>query len=340
MRYRYPFLQLNLLVTNDSDSAVCVGKQLVENGLRAVAENTRQTFSFGEQPRSVGSTAFAMVAPVAPVSHHYATVSSGAAAIQRDTERKGFETRTGPSAEPMASWGGRADEQSPSWRTINRLLGQAGFQALPLDAGLQSVPADASVRSAFAQVLAEYERRGQLLQSLLGDPSMGDDRVRAAEVALLELEQALLKSNRQIAWLKSKLLKYRAYIERKRRERREQQQQPTKQLQPADIGSCPVQQRRISEPDEPPCDAAEELRQLVADLQLMLHVPDYRLLPERIRALQRDAENTAWLAEFADCVRSIVEEVLGPEAHLSEEQVLDELERWAVERVSLASEQA
>ncbi|KAF6003569.1 hypothetical protein F1559_002767 [Cyanidiococcus yangmingshanensis] len=282
-----------------------------------------------------------MVTPALPLSHRISKIITSEFSNQDNVDMKGIETpmvRTVSATEPCTdravALGGTTGEQVHSWRSINRLLGQAGFQALPLDAGLQATPTDTSVRLAFAQVLAEYERRGQLVQSLLGETQVGDDRTRVAEAALMELEQALLKSNQQIAWLKSKLLKYRAYIERKRKERREQQQQQQ-------VASQPRHGRQFaSETEGPQRETMEELRQLVADLQVMLHVPDHRLLPERIRQLQRDAENAAWLAEFADCVRSIVEEVLSPESHLSEEQVLDELERWAVERVSTASEPA
>jgi len=313
-----------------------------------------------------------MLAPAVPLPRETTGISSGGGAFQsrtgfgglglpRDAARAGLDL---PGAGRSTTYNNAQQEQQqqqqqqqPSWRIINRLLGQAGFQALPLSGGLQDAPSDAAVRAAFAQVLAEYERRGMLLQSLLSESPPADSRTRVAEAALMEMEQALLKSNRQVAWLKSKLLKYRAYIERKRRERREQQQQQQEQQQQQRQREQPErqsqQEQRVGGSLQPQARAPQregtidsqidwhqELRQLVTDLQIMLQVPDYRLLPERIRQLQREAENAIWLAEFADCVRSIVEEVLGPESHLSEEQVLDELEKWAVERVSAASEPA
>ncbi|KAK4534913.1 hypothetical protein CDCA_CDCA03G0938 [Cyanidium caldarium] len=213
----------------------------------------------------------------------------------------------------------KPDEGERSWRHVNRLLGQAGFGALTLDASHGGVPEDAAVRRILHEVLREYERRGELLQNLIESADADERRVTSTETTVQELERALMKSTRELALVKSKLFKYRAYVEKKKRERRPAAQ-PAEM--PAETAPRPL--------DPQPA----EWQRLVADIATMLHVRDHRMIPERIAELQRIVDEAAWLADFAECVRGIVEEVGERGQELTEEQVLDELERWAMERLS------
>lgn len=240
------------------------------------------------------------------------------------------------------------------WRYVNRLLGQTGFGALPLDARTGQ-PSDASVQHVLVHVLTEYDRRGALLQSLIDNAEFEDKRAERAEASLAELERALDRSNRALATTKAKLAKYRAYIERKWRERKAAAAAADASHTAAAAAAAEPSNRAQAGDIHAGADAETEMQRLMDDLKSMLRVDDHHVVTERVLELQTLVDEASWLAEFVECVRAIVEEgasapaaeettatatASGSRANLSEEQVLDELEKWAVERLQHDAHQA
>ena len=112
-----------------------------------------------------------------------------------------------PSGDDAGSRSG-TDGVTPVWERFNALLREAGFSAVPL-AGTESTPDPTVLRETCHEILAQFTRRGEVIQELILGSDMNKDRQNRAERSLHTAAKTLEKTKQQLARAETRILELR-----------------------------------------------------------------------------------------------------------------------------------
>ena len=115
-----------------------------------------------------------------------------------------------PAAVPSERTAFQREDAAPSvWEGLNALLREAGFGAVPLAQGGDSAPDLAMLRETLREVLAQFTRRGEVIQELILGSDMNKDRQHRAERSLHAAATDLDKTKQRLAQAEARILELR-----------------------------------------------------------------------------------------------------------------------------------